>query len=142
MWLKKSLYHSHYCVIICEIESSASPHLLLDKIFTFEVGFTRTTPRTTLTAFVPPSKLSLVSVIGWDLVDGSGCRNAKLVAGSSGRVDLTQRQAVERTASVSVNRSQVLSDHTRQDSANGRDARIRIETHGKDLRIGASLQSA
>lgn len=75
-------------------------------------------------------------------MDGSGCRNAKLVAGSSGRVDLTQRQAVERTASVSVNRSQVHSDHTRQDSVNGGDARIRIETHGKDFGIGASLQSA
>lgn len=52
-------------------------------------------------------------------MDGSGCRNAKLVAGSSGRVDLTQRQAAERSVSVSVNRSQVRSDHTRQGSAHG-----------------------
>lgn len=45
-------------------------------------------------------------------MDGSGCRNAKLVAGSSGRVDLTQRQAAELSVSVSVNRSQVHTDHT------------------------------
>lgn len=52
-------------------------------------------------------------------MDGRGCRNAKLVAGSSGGVDLTQRQAADRSVSVSVNRSQVHSDHTRQASLNG-----------------------
>lgn len=70
-------------------------------------------------------------------MDGSGCRNAKLVAGSSGRVDLTQRQAAERSVSVSVNRSPARSDHTRQGSVNGgthASGAKRIEgTYGKAL---------
>lgn len=75
-------------------------------------------------------------------MDGSGCRNAKLVAGSSGRVDLTQRQAVEQSVSVSVNRSQVHSDHTRQDSVNGGTRTPGTERTERDLRLCASLQSA
>lgn len=39
-------------------------------------------PWTTLKAFVPPWKLSTGLLIGGGFIDGSGCKNAKLVAGS------------------------------------------------------------
>lgn len=75
-------------------------------------------------------------------MDGRGCRNAKLVAASSGGVDLTQRQAVERSVSVSANRSQVRSDDGRRESVNGGTRAHRARNAREELRHGASPQSA
>lgn len=84
----------------------------------------------TLKGVRPTPELCSFALIGWNPIDGSGCRNAKLVAGSSERVDLTRRQAAERSVSVSVILSQVSSDHWGHGSIRRRDRRA----HAKKTR--------
>lgn len=101
------------------------------------------TARTTLKAFVPPPELSAAALIGWGRKHGSVCRNAKLVAASRGRVDLTRRQAAERRVRVCL---WIAPQCTRTTPDKARDAEGRAhrgnEAHREDSRRGASLQGA
>lgn len=119
-----------------------SENLLRDMNYRLSHTFSLT-PRTTLKAFVPPPELSAAALIGWGRKHGSVCRNAKLVAASRGRVDLTRRQAAERRVRVCL---WIAPQCTRTTPDKARDAEGRAhrgnEAHRKDSRRGASLQGA